>query len=640
MKKKLILMLLLIISFTAVAQRGRGAAVEDIATAKALKFTYPEEDIVQLSKETSVTFKKNSKKGLVEATTKKQVSFLNISPSAVMQYPVFYDAESEVKTFNVADSKGRFNAVGSAQVKDEYLKDNDLFHTDYRVKYVNLNFQLQGIRKKIKTEKKYNDVKYFTSEYFIDSYRIQEGKLIVHIPDWLTLELKEFNFEGYDISKESIKDDDGHTITYTFKNIAPQANEPNTPGPSHIYPHVLFIAKSYTDDGKENNLFRDVSDLYAWYNSLVKNINVDASVYSEKVKDLTKGATTDVQKVKNIFYWVQDNIRYIAFEDGIAGFQPDSPQNVFTKRYGDCKGMAILTKSMLEEAGLDSRLVWIGTDRLAYDYSIPSLSVDNHMICAVQLEGETIFLDGTEKYNRFGDYATRIQNKQALLQDSDSFKVLTVPKNSENLNRDKTSYDLSISDEQLVGNVNRFYGGECRVEFQNIYTNFGKGDQEEVLSNYLTGGNSNLKVKEIAPFDVEERDEDLNIKYMVDLGSSVSEFDGVLYVDIDPVKVADSYILKNRKADYKTRMNRENITEVLLEIPIGYEIGELPKPVTINNDLVSLSVSYKKENNKIRYTKAINLKERWIKKKDFELWNSSFEILKDNGTQQITLIKQ
>jgi hypothetical protein len=30
-----------------------------------------------------------------------------------------------------------------------------------------------------------------------------------------------------------------------------------------------------------------------------------------------------MDKVKAIFYWVQNNIRYIAFEDGIAGFLPD-----------------------------------------------------------------------------------------------------------------------------------------------------------------------------------------------------------------------------------------------------------------------------------------------------------------------------
>ena len=55
----------------------------------------------------------------------------------------------------------------------------------------------------------------------------------------------------------------------------------------------------------------------------------DPNVYIAKVKELTATAKTDEEKIKNIYYWVQDNIRYIAFEDGIAGFKPDDSQNVF-----------------------------------------------------------------------------------------------------------------------------------------------------------------------------------------------------------------------------------------------------------------------------------------------------------------------
>lgn len=81
----------------------------------------------------------------------------------------------------------------------------------------------------------------------------------------------------------------------------------------------------------------------------------------------------------------------------------------FSKKYGDCKGMAILLKTMLVEAGYDARLVWIGTDHISYDYSTPSLSVDNHMITAIMVDGKPIFIDGTEKFNSYGTFATRIQ---------------------------------------------------------------------------------------------------------------------------------------------------------------------------------------------------------------------------------------
>ena len=99
----------------------------------------------------------------------------------------------------------------------------------------------------------------------------------------------------------------------------------------------------------------------------------DTAVIKEKTLELTANAKSDEEKIRNIYYWVQDNIRYIAFEDGIAGFKPDEANNVLTKRYGDCKGMANLTRQMLKAAGFDARLTWIGTNHISYDYSTPSL---------------------------------------------------------------------------------------------------------------------------------------------------------------------------------------------------------------------------------------------------------------------------
>ena len=50
--------------------------------------------------------------------------------------------------------------------------------------------------------------------------------------------------------------------------------------------------------------------------------------------------------------------------------------------------MANLLTCMLRSIHLDARRCWIGTKHIAYDYSTPSLSVDNHMICAWMNKGK------------------------------------------------------------------------------------------------------------------------------------------------------------------------------------------------------------------------------------------------------------
>src|SRR4029077_16419837 len=139
------------------------------------------------------------------------------------------------------------------------------------------------------------------------------------------------------------------------------------------------------------------------------------------------------------------------FEDGIMGFKPDAAQNVLKNKYGDCKGKANLLKEMLKLAGFDARLTWIGTSDLPYDYSLPSLAVDNHMICTVILNGKKYLLDGTENFIAINDYAQRIQGKQVLIEDGKNFIIDRVPDFSAERNKVKKVTTITYDNDALKG---------------------------------------------------------------------------------------------------------------------------------------------------------------------------------------------
>ena len=181
--------------------------------------------------------------------------------------------------------------------------------------------------------------------------------------------------------------------------------------------------------------------------------------------DITKGITNDMDKVKAIYQWVQENIRYIAFEDGMAGFRPEKAQSVLAKKYGDCKGMANLTKNLLTALGFDARLCWIGTDHIAYDYSTPSLAVDNHMICGLVYQHKLYFLDATESYIGFGQYAQRIQGRQVLIENGDGYLLQRVPVMGYEQNAEvRSQYDLHIEGAALAGKVQQVWKGENKED--------------------------------------------------------------------------------------------------------------------------------------------------------------------------------
>lgn len=631
------LILLLFFTLNVNAQKDKPTS-QEVTKAKTLKEKYEEEDVVIADKSVEITFSRNSKTNKVEVREEITTTFFSIASRADIGYSTGYDNESSVEKLELRDKR---NKKMDWYVKDEAYSTESIFHNDYRIKYAPLSFPLQGYERTVTEIKEYKDVKYFTTDYFVEPYRVMKGKMTITIPEWLELELKEYHFGTNDIKRLSKKVGSDEVVTYKIINLEPMKREYRMPGNSYIYPHVLYLTKSFKNsDGADVTLFKETQDLYNWYSSLVKGVDIETKDIAVKVKELIAGLSTDDEKVKAIYYWVQDNIKYIAFEDGIAGFQPDSPQNVFNKKYGDCKGMAILLKTMLVEAGYDARLVWIGTDHISYDYSTPSLSVDNHMITAIMVNDKPIFIDGTEKFNSYGTFATRIQGKQALIENGDTFILERVPQAQPDFNSEVYQATFKIEGNDLVGKMNKELTGEQASSFLYGFTGMEQDKREETMLKVLTDGNDNAVVENVSTFDPTDRDAALKLNYDLKVSNAVSSFDNSLYLELDPVRYLANWTMEeDRKHSYKmsnTRVEKKNIT---LELPAGYSIETLPEAISIDNKFLKVDASYTLNGNKIDYNSQIKIKSRLIDKSEFATWNAAIEKIKNFYDEQIVLKK-
>lgn len=618
------------------AQKGLDPTADEISQAKKLRESYSKDDIAILESSELITFDLNKKAAKVIVNHSIKEHLMNINHRADIQKYEFYDSESSIQNFSL---KYRNDKTASFSVKDEFYKDRDLFYNDAKVKYVTIDFPVQGYNYKYEMEKKYDDVKYFTSLFFNDEYPVLSKKITFEIPNWLDVELKEFNFDGFKINKTSNTEDKKTIVTYTLENVPAAFKENSMPGRSYLYPHILVIAKSFTKDGATTTLFKSNADLYTWYKSLILMMKDDTNVMKSKVAELTANAKTDEEKIKNIYYWVQDNIRYIAFEDGIAGFKPDESNNVFEKRYGDCKGMANLIKQMLTLAGFDARLTWIGTKHIAYDYNTPSLAVDNHMICTLMYKGKKIFLDGTEKYNSFGEYAERIQNKEAMIENGDKCIIEKVPAVTADFNKESFQATLSIENETLKGTCNKTYQGESRTEFLNIYNSFENTKRKERLEGYLSKQNKSIHVADLKTSDLLNRDSKLTIDYNIVIQNNISSFDDEIYVDLEFMNEFKNFELKDRKVAYELSYKTNYVSQINLKIPEGYKVTKMPTNLSIKENDFDISLNFENTGKEIIYKKSFVFKNGMIKATDIEKWNESVKKIAENYNQQITLSK-
>ena len=526
--------------------------------------------------------------------------------------------------------------------KYEYYNSDGIFYSDAHVCYFQLPLLKKGSTSEVRFKKTTLDPNYFTNIYFMDAQEIDEQEIQVIVPAWMQVEIKEFNFGNYNIKKNISKDGDETTYTYTMSHLPAMRNEHSAPGPTFYIPHILVMSKSAQPKDEKYDYFKTVKEQYDWYRKLVLQVSVDAAFIKEKTEEIVKGSSSDEEKVKKVFQWVQDNVRYIAFENGIAGFRPEKPQEVIRKKYGDCKGMANLLTEMLRSINLDARRCWIGTNHIAYDYSTPSLAVDNHMICAWMNKGKPIYLDATEKYIGFGEIAERIQGRQTLMENGNGYLLEKVPVNSYAQNASTETRRFSIENNSMKGHVTQVWKGENKVWLLSALNDIKQDKQENALKQFLAEKKLNYEISNLKVTNLSNYNADLQVEYDVLWKDVVTAFDKELYLDADNRRNLENYNIDTakRKQAYRFPFKNDLLFETEILLPAGKVVNSLPEKLAIQQPGYSFLASYSQQGNKIIYKNEIILKQTEISPSGFSQWNKDIEQLNNFYNQQIVLKQQ
>ena len=116
-----------------------------------------------------------------------------------------------------------------------------------------------------------------------------------------------------------------------------------------------------------------------WYAQLSKDRLTATPEIAAKANELAAGKTDFYDKTEAIAEFVQKQVRYVAIEVGIGGYQPHPAADIFRNPYGDCKDTATLVSAMLSAVAVHSALMMVDSQRGVVDPDAPSL-VGNHML--------------------------------------------------------------------------------------------------------------------------------------------------------------------------------------------------------------------------------------------------------------------
>jgi len=551
---------------------------------------------------------------------------------------------SEIKAETKSLVDGKYKVYPVKEISSSASLSSGVFYDDLKeFEFVYPQLQASSITS-LSYNMKYLLPQLITPYHFTAEYPCDVSELILICHNAIVFDTLLFNVASSAIEHTQVKKGSYTTHTWRMKNLPAMIYESGAQDTRYYSPQLYIQVKKINTEKGNKVYFENEKGLYSWLYNFVGEVQKEKNPLIQKLSDSLKTVSrTDYELSKNIFYWVQNNINYVAFENGYGGFIPRYASDVYNKRYGDCKDMANLISQIHKSAGLDANIAWIGTRTIPYKITdIPSPCNFNHMIAAVKIKDSTYFLDATGKYQSFGFPTDHTQGKQALIAVSDeTFNIIEVPVLPKERNLIYDSIYCTLSNSVLKGNGVETLDGYPKINFTYQYINVQKDEKDQLLNNYLKLGNNKCKVSEAIVKNTEDRDKKTMFSYRFELPDYVVNYEDELFVNLHLSKSYNTDIIDttSRKLDYERDFKSLMKEVVVFEIPVGYKLKNLPQNKSFKYQKAGFDFTYELKANKIILRKSIYIDALLLEKKYFREWNKMVTELNKAYKENITLLK-
>jgi hypothetical protein len=483
--------------------------------------------------------------------------------------------------------------------------------------------------------------------YFYSGISSENPTFTVEVDTAIHVNFKTYNTENVGLVYSEKLEKGKHIYTWTCPKALKVETEEFAPNPRYFAPQVLGqIAYYNKKKGGRTQVIENIRDLHSNYEKNVKEVEEETPEGSlAAIADsLTKDLTNEFDKVKAIYYWVQDNIKYIAFEEGEEGFVPRQPSKVVEKRYGDCKDMASLTYSMLKAVGIKSYLTWIGSRDLPYKYSeFPSSFCDNHMIATYKYEGKNYYLDATNSFQSIEYPTSFIQGKEALVHlGPNEFEIANVPVVPAHEVAYRDSSFVKIQDNKILGHTSVTNTGYYNTLLGGNLKEVKVKEYKDMFGSIYERGNNSFLVSNPKVVNGSNRDKPIVATFDWSANNYVTKVDNELYVNMILYKelVMTGAFKKERVSPFEYEQKFDDVYYVELTIPEGYSVKSMPKNQEFKSDIINFSVTYQLKGDKLICNTHFKSDFLLLYPEKFDEWNKFIAVKKAALSESLVLIKK
>ena len=365
-----------------------------------------------------------------------------------------------------------------------------------------------------------------------------------------------------------------------------------------------------------------------WYTPLFRDRITPSPDINAKTQELIAGKTDFYDKAETLAKFVQKNIRYVAIEVGIGGYQPHPASDIFRNKYGDCKDKTALLSSMLSVAGIHATALVVDSDRGVVDPGAPSV-VANHVVTAIELpQGYTsdrlhsivtsdagrryVIFDPTWEKTPFGQLEHELQGGYGILVEGDQSQIIQLPVLDPQLNTIHRVAAFQLQpDGTLKGSVTEKRFGDVAEFRRSLFTSADAKEQRETIDKILQLDFTSFNASDLKADNVDSLNSDLTLSFALTADRYAQSMGSLLMVrprvlgrlDID------TDTKKHRTVPIDLEETLQAIDDYSIELPSGYTVDELPDPVKLDLGFAAYQSSTALEGNKLHYSRTYTVRQ-------------------------------
>ena len=365
-------------------------------------------------------------------------------------------------------------------------------------------------------------------------------------------------------------------------------------------------------------------DLGLWYAGLVTESRVPTPAIRREVEALTANRPKLLDKIRAIASYVQQNVRYVAIEIGIGGYQPHPAGQIFAKQYGDCKDKTTLLSSMLSVIGVKSYYAVAQINRGIVQRAFPSLESFNHMILAIQLPagttapslfatvndpklGKLLFFDATDEYAPFGYLPDTLQDNSVLLVAPDGGELVHLPLLPPAANRLMRDGTFTLQpDGTLTGSVKEVRLGEQAEESRAQFLDAVPADRSKILDRFLGVFLDSFDLESATLGNLRELGQELAIDYSFVARGYARSAGNLILLRPAVLGRKEPYLSSGKKREYPVEFFSTALEndDFRFTLPPGYVVDELPPPVSVDCGAIAYNSTITAQGNVIEYKRT------------------------------------